>query len=81
MANMLFLATIVTFVLLTLYAFVYTNYRKNIKKYLVLQLKVPCCEYYETDSDDSDDEIVVVEEKENKATINPERKESILARL
>ena len=82
-ANMLFIATILTFVVLTMYAFVYTNYRKPIKKYLALQLNLPGCHYYESDSDDSDDEVLIKEEAEQEQTQNVQlvRKESVLARL
>jgi len=81
-ANMLFLATILTFVVLTIYAFVYTNYRKRIKKYMALEVGVPGCSYYETDSEDSEDEIIIKEEPEAEQEEEKEEvKESILARL
>ena len=84
-ANMLFMGTILAFVLLTLYAFVYSNYRKRIKMYLALDLKVPGCNYYETDSEESDDEVFITKEEEKDVAepgqSEPGKRESILARL
>ena len=54
---MLFMGTVLTFVVLVLYAFVYSNYRRNIRRYMAEDLRVPGCYFYETDSDDSEDEV------------------------
>ena len=62
-ADMLFMGTVVTFVLGVIYAFVYTNYRRNIRRYMALDLKVPGCYYYETDSEDSEDEVFVTQDE------------------
>ena len=56
---MLFMGTVLTFVLLVLYAFVYSNYRRNIRRCMAEDLRVPGCYFYETDSDDSDGEVSV----------------------
>ena len=79
---MLFMGTILTFVVLTLYAFVYTNYRRRIRRYMAVELSVPGCYYYETDSDDSDEELVVTKvEAEGPEDVDTKKKESILSRL
>ena len=88
-ADMLFMGTVVTFVLGVLYAFVYTNYRRNIRKYMAL--RVPGCYYYETDSEDSgDDEVFVTKDEGLPSSLlksaeeeeeEPERKVSVLDRM
>ena len=59
--------------------------RKPIKRYLSVQLHIPGCRYYESDSEDSDEEIVLTKvqdgHNEDEHDDVPERKESILARL
>ena len=85
---MLFMGTVVTFVLGVLYAFVYTNYRRNIRKYMAL--RVPGCYYYETDSEDSEDEVFVTKDEGLPSSLlipaeeeeeEPERKVSVLDRM
>ena len=76
--------TILSFVFGTLYAFLYENYRRQIRHIVAVDLNVPGCYYWETDSDASDEEVEVVqkvEEKEGEGEEEEKPKVSVLARF
>ena len=66
-ANMLFMGTVVTFVVLTIYVYIYNNYTNHIKRCLARKLGMTCCHYTEPPDrkaakKDKNDEEEVIEE-------------------